>query len=421
MTRTGQAGTYEHSEHLFPTLQALTAAHVEAAARTAGEPEWLVERRKEAWNFFSHALPPEWRRTNLKQMEPETIVPYAAPQGTGILWDETLAERGIVFSSLAAAVRSHEALVRDRLGTAIDPLRHKFSALRAALWQDGIFLYVPENVTLDIPLRVCYILADDSRAIFPYSLVILGRGASVTFLEEFTSHDAPAPALAAPTTEIFLGEGSSLRFASVQQWGANVYHIGGQSQVFDRDASSTWVSINLGGQVQHTEAEAHLRGDGSTVTWHGATFARKQQHLLTAPLLRHTGAHTESHLDFRTVVHESGYSVFDGMITIEHASRGTVTRLEEHSIHLSPGARSDSIPGLKIDTNDVAQAGHASTSGQVDDEQLFYLQSRGISRTDAMRMIVMGFFGPVFDALPLEEMRQSLTAGVEANLSTTTR
>ncbi|NJN66996.1 MAG: Fe-S cluster assembly protein SufD [Chloroflexaceae bacterium] len=405
-----------HLNHPFPPLQALTSAHLEAAARANGEPEWLVQRRKDAWECFSHAAPPEWRRTNLKGLEPETIEPFAAPQGTGILWDETLAERGIIFSSLTAAVRSHESQVRATLGTAIDPLRHKFSALRAALWQDGIFLFVPDNVSLDIPLRVCYILADGSRAIFPYSLVVLGRGAKVAFIEEFTSHDAPAPALAAPTTEIFLGEGSSLQFASIQQWGANVYHIGGQSQVFDRDATSTWVSIALGGQVQHIEAEAHLRGAGSSLTWHGATFARKQQRLLTAPLLRHTGVHTESHLDFRTIVHESGYSVFDGMITIEHASRGTVTRLEEHSIHLSPGARSDSIPGLKIDTNDVAQAGHASTSGQIDEEQLFYMQSRGISRADAMRMIVTGFFEPVFDALPLEEVRESLSAAVEANL-----
>jgi len=400
----------------FPTLVELTSSQIEEVAQASGEPAWLIDHRIEAWNFFVQAIPPVWRRTDLTKLKPEHIVPLTTPQGTVLEWNESLANQGIVFSTLASAVKSHESIVQDKIGTAIAPLRHKFSALRAALWQDGIFLYVPKNVVAEIPLHVHYELREGSRSLFPYSLVILDTGAQVTFIEDFVSHDVSEPVVAGPTTEIFLDEGSALRFVSIQRWGANVYHIGGQAIVFGKDARSEWISVALGGKCQHIEAEAHLQGNGSAVTWYGATFANKQQNLLTAPLLRHTATHTESHLDFKTVVNDTGYSVVDGLIKIEAGSRATTTRLEEHAIHLSPESRSDSIPGLKIDTNNVESAGHACTSGEIDEEQIFYMQSRGISKIDAIRMIIMGLFEPVLNAIPSEELREALTTIIEARI-----
>jgi Fe-S cluster assembly protein SufD len=137
---------------------------------------------------------------------------------------------------------------------------------------------------------------------------------------------------------------------------------------------------------------------------------------LTAPWLRHVGANTEGHMEFKTVVKDTGYAVFDGMIKIEKGSRGTISRLEEHALHLSQKARNDSIPGLMIDTNDVQRAGHASTSGQIDDEQLFYMLSRGIKREEAIHMIVTGFFEPVLDRIPLEALRDRVSGLIESKL-----
>jgi Fe-S cluster assembly protein SufD len=235
-------------------------------------------------------------------------------------------------------------------------------------------------------------------------------------IEEFTSTDQADGALAAPVSEIFAGPGSLVRFVSAQHWGAGVYHLGGQKAVLDRDASVEWTSIALGGKVQHIEAETTLKGNGSRVNWVGATFANGTQLLLTAPWLRHVGHNAESFMQFKTVVNDTGYSVFDGMIKIEHESAATSTRLEEHALHLSPKARNDSIPGLKIDTNSVLKGGHASTSGDVDDEQLFYMQARGISRAEAKRMIVMGFFSPALDSIPVEALREQLEAIIEAKI-----
>jgi Fe-S cluster assembly protein SufD len=398
------------------TLQDITAETIAETARAAGEPGWLIERRIEAWEHFARSVPPEWRRTDLSGLKPELLAPPSAPQGTAIQWDESLAQQGVVFSPLTAVLHSHEELIKKYMDTAVAPLEHKFSALRAALWQDGVLLYVPRNVAVEMPLRVCYTLADGQRAAFPRSLVILDQGASVTFIEEYTSNDRSEPALVGPISEVFAGPGSQVRYISVQHWGAGVYHIGGQKLVLDRDANSEWTSVALGGQVQHIESETTLKGDGSKVNWLGATFASGKQQLLTGPWLRHVGNQADSFMQFKTVVNDMGYSVFDGMIKIEKDTKGTATRLEEHALHLNPNARNDSIPGLKIDSNDVVRGGHASTSGDVDDMQLFYMQARGIKKDDAKRMIVMGFFEPALNTIPVEELRDELATIIEGKI-----
>lgn len=399
----------------LPALVDLTDAHIVDAAREAGEPAWLIERRREAWHFFAEALPPVWRRTDLTKFDSGMVVAPLGTSGTTLVGSEQAAAQGAVFTTLAAGLQSHADLIKQRLFTAVEPLTHKFTALHAALWQDGVFLYVPRHVSVELPLRALFTMND--RAIFPHNLIVVERGARVTFVEEYVSPDSAEQLFASPTTEIFLDEDASLRFVTVQTWGAGVYHIGGQRARVGRNASLEWVALNLGGQLQHVEAETSLEGDGSHVDWVAATLADGTQSLLTAPWLRHVGANTEGHMDFKTVVKDESYTTFDGMIKIEHESRGTISRLEEHALHLSPKARSDSIPGLKIETNDVQKAGHASTSGQVDEEMLFYMLSRGVRHEDAIHMIVMGFFEPVLDRIPLEEVRERITGMIERKIA----
>ncbi|MCS6888054.1 Fe-S cluster assembly protein SufD [Chloroflexus sp.] len=400
----------------LPTLNEFSAEMVVARSQAANEPAWLTERRREAWAAFAQMNPPEWRRTDLSKLDPATIAPSDGVHSTAIQWDPALAAQGVIFTTLAAALHTHEALIQKYMDTAVEPLKHKFSALRAALWQDGALLYVPKGVAIEAPLRLIYTLAADGTAIFPRTLVIVEPQASVTFIEEFTSPDLRAGSFAGPITELFVGDGASVRFISIQHWGSGVYHLGGQRAILARDANLEWTSIQLGGQVQHIEAETTLVGNGSRLNWLGATFAADTQHLVIAPWMRHVGHNCESFMQFKTVVNDTAYSVFDGMIKIEHESAATSTRLEEHALHLSPKARNDSIPGLMISTNDVLKGGHASTSGDIDQEQLFYMQTRGIPRAEAQRMIVMGFFEPALETVPLEELRAELTAEIAAKI-----
>lgn len=399
------------------TLATLTSDALAETARSAGEPEWLIERRVAAWNDFATMPPPAWRRTNLAALSPEMLPVVQGMQGTTLIGADAAAEQGALFTTLRDGLAQHGDKLRECMGTAVDPQMHKFSALRAALWQDGVLLYVPRDTEIAAPLQVRYTLPEGGQSLFAYSVVILERGARVTFVEEFAVNGSDVQVLVAPTTEIFAAPGSEIRYITLQDNHANVHHVGGQTADLDRDAGIEWVTLSLGGAVQHVEAEARMRGDGSRVRWHGATLASGEQNLVNGPWLHHVGNHADSYMDFRTVVLEKGYSVFDGMIKIEHEARGSSTRLEQHAIHLNEEARSDSIPGLMIDTNDVASAGHASTSGEVDEEQVFYMQARGIDRETARRLIVMGFFEPALDAIPIEDMRERLITAVEQRIS----
>lgn len=400
----------------FPSLSEIQATTVADVSNAAAEPQWLTERRAAAWDYFAAAEPPFWRRTDLSKLKAEQLTAPIGAGATTVAWERDPADQGVVFTTLGQALRTHEALIQQHLGTAVDDQRHKFAALNAALWQDGIFLYVPKNTAVELPLTAVFSLPAAGGAVLPRNLIILDRGASVTLVEEYHSSAAADQAFAAPVTEMILGEDATLRFIAVQTWGTDVYHLGVQKALVGRGATIEWTALNLGGKVQHIEAETALEGDGSRVEWMAATFAGGEQNLLTAPWLRHIGAKTEAHMDFKTIVKDQSYTTFDGMIKIEHQSRATVSRLEEHALHLTPKARSDSIPGLMIDTNDVARAGHASTSGEVDEEQLFYMRARGIPRDEAIHLIVVGFFEPVIERVPTEALRGRIAEMIEAKI-----
>jgi Fe-S cluster assembly protein SufD len=384
-----------------------------AAAQGRREPEWLVAKRAEAWDALAGMPAPDWRRTDLSGLDLAQVLASARPAQVELVGAAAAAAAGASFMTFEEALTAHEDVIRRTIDTAVKPLEHRYSALRAAYWQGGAFLYVPKNTVITEPLQVTYSLSD-AAAVMPRTLVVLEAGAAVTLVEQFISQQPGG--FAGPISELIVGPNANLGFISIQRWADDVTHIGGQLALLDRDAGLKWTSIALGGRLQHIEAETRLVGNGSHVNWLGATFAGGNQHLLTAPWLRHVGFNCDSFMQFKTVVNEQGYSVFDGMIKIEHESKATSTRLEEHALHLNPQARNDSIPGLMIDTNDVLKGGHASTSGDVDDEQLFYMQARGLSRSEAQRMIVMGFFDPALATVPFESLREEITDAVEARI-----
>jgi Fe-S cluster assembly protein SufD len=389
----------------LPAIAALTAQDVVVA----GEPTWLQQWRQDALQSFVASDMPYWRRTDLSAFA------FADMQLAGDIGSQQVvgeAPSGVVVMPLAQAVTAHPELVQKHLGTAVANNTSKFAALNAATWRNGWFVYVPKNHEASLPLHLLQGFGE-SNSVVSRNLVVLERSAQLSLVEQYAG-DTGRYSLS--VTELILGDGATLKYVGMQSWGSDVRHIGYQVAKVGNDAFIDWASINTGGAHQHIEAETNLAGNGSRVDWVAATVASDGQRLLTAPWLRHVGRATEAHMDFKTVVKGSGYATFDGMIKIEGGSAETVTRLEEHALHLSPQARSDSIPGLKIDTNDVAKAGHASTSGEVDEEHLFYMQARGISKSEAVHMIVMGFFEPVLDRIPLEGLREQVTATIAARI-----
>jgi Fe-S cluster assembly protein SufD len=391
----------------LPALATLSATDLVFA----GEPQWLQQMRQSAWQSYSGMSMPMWRRTDLSAFAPDDMHVVAgahAGQVSGAV------PAGVVVMPLAQAVQAHGDIVHKYLGSAVAAHTTKYAALNTATWHDGWFVYVPKNIVADVPLHLIQGFGDSDGAdtLVSRTLVVLERGAQLSLIEQY----AGSGAIASVVSEYILGDGATLSVVSMQTWDAGVRHMGHQIANVGNDATINWTAIHLGGSHQHIEAETNLAGNGSRVDWTAASLASDGQRLLTAPWLRHVGRATEAHMDFKTVVKGSGYTTFDGMIKIEGGSSETVTRLEEHALHLTPQARSDSIPGLKIDTNNVQKAGHASTSGEVDEEHLFYMQARGIPRDVAVHMIVMGFFESVLDRIPVEAVRDHVTTTIAARI-----
>jgi Fe-S cluster assembly protein SufD len=389
----------------LPAIATLSAADV----LVANEPTWLQTWRQAALATFSTLEMPYWRRTDLQAFD---FAEMQLSDAAGTYTTATAVPAGVIVMPLQQAVRDHAALVQTHLGSAVAASVSKYAALNAATWRDGWFVYVPKNVEADVPLHLVQGFGAGNTLI-TRNLVVLERNATLTLVEQYAGDGGP---YSNAVTELILGDGATLKFTGMQTWGAQVRHVGHVVAKVGNDATIEWAAINTGAAHQHIEAETNLVGNGSRVDWMAATVASDGQRLLTAPWLRHVGRSTEAHMDFKTVVKGSGYATFDGMIKIEGGSTDTITRLEEHALHLSPQARSDSIPGLKIDTNNVQKAGHASTSGEVDEEQLFYMQARGIPKSEAVHMIVMGFFEPVLDRIPLESLREQVTAAIAARI-----
>lgn len=371
----------------------------------------LATQRSTALATAQQLALPIWRRTDLKDFKLDGLRPTygSATISTGAL------EQGVYVADFQTALQERGELVARYFGTAVPTDINKFVAYNAALANDGIVVHVPRNVEVAEPIRVTYQLPAGGQVIFPRTLVITEANSRVMVVEEFRSDNLDSYGLSVPVAELFANDGSELRFISLQTLGQNAYQIGAQRAIVGKDARVWWLTGATGANVQHVDLQVNLQGNGAALEWYGFTFGTGTQQLLWAPKVNHIGLSTEAQINWKSAVSDTAYVVFDGMIDIEKGAQGTNSDLRDAALHLSAKARSDSIPGLEIDANEV-KAGHGSTSGQIDEEQLFYLMARGLSREVATQMIVLGFFSTIVERIPLDDVQTRVLGLIEAKM-----
>jgi Fe-S cluster assembly protein SufD len=385
------------------TISTVDRGQFDALLAGRNEPEWMTAQRNAAWTAFEAAEMPEWRRSKLKGFD---FGNYSVAEATTTI--EFAGAAGVVVLPLAEALLKHADLVQRVLGSGVHTDRDKFTALNNALINGGVFVYVPKNSEVEAPINIQYRVNKAGDLVAPRTLALVEPNSRIKIIEEYISDDFAAPALVLSGAEFEVGDGAALNYTWVQNLGANVTIIGGQQlNLVGKDAQGEWLNIVMGGTLQHVTLEAQMRGNGSSIAWNGVIYGNHDQNLLVAPTLNHIGLNTEGQINFKTVVDDNAYAVFDGMVRIPKSGQGTNSDLRENAMHLSKTSRSDSIPGLEIDANEV-KAGHGSTSGQIDEEQLFYLQSRGLPFEEAKRTIVLGFVGEIIDMIPDEALRERI-------------
>lgn len=350
---------------------------------------------------------PIWKRTDLGTFDLSALKPVF-----GITEIEAATHGGLYVADLATALADRPEFVQSFIGRAVAADFNKYVAFNAALARDGVVIHVPRNLEVTAPIRVRYRLPEAGTAIFPHTIVVAEANSRVTVIEEFVSDDLEGVGLVVPVAEIFVRDGATVDFVNLQTLGQGAYQLGAQAAIAGRDTQVNWISGAVGATVQHVDMDCRLEGNGSTLNWLGFTFGVGNQQLLWAPRVHHIGVSTTATIQWKSAVADSAYVVFDGMINIEHGAQGTNSDLRDHVLHLSAKARSDSIPGLEIDANEV-KAGHGSTSGQIDEEQLFYLRSRGFSLEQATRTIVLGFFASIVEQITVESVQETVLELIE--------
>ena len=401
-----------------------------------GDPDWVVEARREAWAAFEAMEWPsrsseEWMRTDLRlfhldrfhlvvnEESPETP-PSVLNQGVdvggrAVSWNgathsewvsEDLAAKGVVFCSLNRAVQEHSELVRPYLmNRAFESRYDRFAALHAAWWNSGSFLYVPRGVVVEQPLHLVSGLS--GGADLGHTLVVLDEGAEATVLSESLSPEPKATGLHCGGVELLVGQGANLRFVNLQDWGTGVWHFAQQKALVDRDANLQWTVGALGAKLAKVNQHVELLGRRAECQVNGVMFTEGRQHLAYHTLQHHVSPDCHSDFLYKGALQDQSRIVWRGMIKVDPKAQKTDGYQRNDNLLLSDVARSDSIPGLEIEADDV-RCTHGSTSGRVDEELIFYARCRGYTRKEAIRMIVAGFFQQVFDRIPIESVREAL-------------
>ncbi len=422
---------------------AFTKAAVEELSALHGEPEWLRARRLDAFGVFEGMSLPDtkrnedWKQVDLKTLNLEAYAPFQQPNGVApaaalenvgaTLYQRgttpavasvapDLAQRGVILMPLAAAASAYPDLVRRYLFSAVKPERDKFAALHAALFSGGTFLYVPEGVTVEQPLVSQFWSAGSGAAVLPHSLVIAGRGSRFQYVDEFLSSSRDETSLASGSSEIFLEEGANVGYVALQQWGIQTWQFANQRFHLGRDSHLQMVDVALGARMARLRVEAMLEGPGSSADLKGLFFGTGDQAFDFRTLQDHIGPHTTSDLLFKGALRDRAKSVYVGVVRVEAAARGSSSNQANRNLLLSEKARATSEPILEILNNDILRCSHGATVGPVDPEHLFYLESRGIPRPIAERMLVQGFLGEVLDRLPVAQVRDAVDQELSARI-----
>jgi len=318
-----------------------------------------------------------------------------------------LEKEGIVFSDLESALVKFPDLARNRFTKAIPPGDDKFAALNDAFFTAGTFLYVPKGLTVKIPFRNIVLLTTRGQASFTHNIIVAEENSKVNFLQEAYSRlgkERQGPALYSEVTEIYLAEGAEVNFASLQDFESDVHSTVNRRSIGQKDSRINWTVGHLGGGTTRSRMDSVLDGPGSTAEDVEVVFGSESQRFDVVTDLTHQSTNTTGHVLARGVLRDSARAIFKGMIRISEGAKNSNSYLAEHAMILSKKARADAIPGLEIFTNEV-KATHSGSVSQVDEEQIFYLMSRGLTHSEAQRMVILGFLHPAVKRIPLRSVR----------------
>lgn len=406
-------------------------------------PEWFQAIQQDAWTEYLAAPAPTrkdeaWRYANVKALDLSrfTVAPPIASEGklinasTGlesisaklVFGNNTLVQSqtegvpaGVVVQPLDVAARENEALFKQYfMSQPVELGSHKYALLHKALLTGGVLVHVPANVEVALPIEVFHWVEGPNSAVFPHTLIVLGDNAKVTVVDNFKSADG-APAFACGINDFHLGRGAKLDYVAVQDWSQETLAFHVNSTLCDRDSTSTALITNLGGRTIRGESLSKLAGEGSRSVMLSINPLDGERHVDQRTLQDHAAPHATSDLLYRNSLDDKSQAIFSGLIRVEPGSAQTDAYQKVENLVLSESAIAHSMPGLEI-LNDDVRCTHGATSGGISEDELFYMQARGIRADLGRRLVVAGFFNAMLERVENEALRDHVSSLIGARL-----
>jgi Fe-S cluster assembly protein SufB len=405
------------------------------------EPQWMLDFRLRSLKYFESRPMPHWG-ADLSALNFENIYYYLKPDagnsrswedvpddikntferlgipeaertvlaGVGAQYDsesvyhnlqDKWVKEGVVFLDMDSGLREHEDIVRAHFGSVIPPEDNKFAALNSAVWSGGSFVYVPKGVKLDIPLQAYFRINAANAGQFERTLIIVEEGAFVHYIEGCTAPTYTAESLHSAVVEIIAKPGSRVRYSTVQNWSPIVYNLVTKRAVAMEGATVEWLDGNIGSKVTMKYPSVMLVGEGAHGEVMSVAYAQDGQHQDTGAKMIHVAPGTTSRIIAKSISKGEGISTYRGLVRVHNGARGAKSNVECDALLINEHSRTETFPYIEIE-DDSASVGHEARVSRVNEQQLFYLQQRGISADQAMAMIVSGFIEPITKELPLE-------------------
>jgi Fe-S cluster assembly protein SufB len=434
-------GFRDPEQYVFKTRKGLDREVVEQISWIKGEPDWMREFRLKALEYFLRRPLPTWG-ADLSELNFDDIYYYIKPtEKQGRSWDEVpeyikqtferlgipeaerkflagvgaqyesevvyhslredLERQGVIFVDMDTAVREYPDLVKQYFGTIIPPNDNKFAALNSAVWSGGSFVYVPEGVRVEIPLQAYFRINAENMGQFERTLIIVEPGGYVHYVEGCTAPIYSTASLHSAVVEIIVKEGARCRYTTIQNWSKNVYNLVTKRAAAYRDATMEWVDGNLGSKVTMKYPAVWLMEPGARGEVLSVAFASDGQHQDAGGKMVHVAPYTSSQIISKSISKGTGRASYRGLVKVHRGAHHVRSNVVCDALLLDEQSRTDTYPYMEIEEEQVS-IGHEATVSKVAEEQLFYLQSRGLSEAEAMSMIVNGFIEPITKELPLE-------------------
>jgi Fe-S cluster assembly protein SufB len=364
-----------------------------------------TEKQAASWEDLPDDIKNTYDKLGIPEAEKQRLVAGVAAQyESEVVYHkirEDLEEQGVLFLDTDTGLREHEDVFKEYFGSVIPAGDNKFAALNTAVWSGGSFIYVPKNVQVEIPLQAYFRINTENMGQFERTLILVDEGAYVHYVEGCTAPIYSTDSLHSAVVEIIVRDGARCRYTTIQNWSTNVYNLVTKRATAQKGATMEWVDGNLGSKVTMKYPAVWLMGEHAKGETLSVAFAGPDQHQDAGAKMVHAAPNTSSSVISKSVARGGGRSSYRGLVQVQGQATGSASTVRCDALLVDDESRSDTYPYNDIRTDDVSM-GHEATVSKVSDDQLFYLQSRGIPEDEAMAMIVRGFIEPIARELPME-------------------